>query len=159
MKAIDGESHQSADEGLGKDGMGAGDISSSAASGATVPWDVSMLSSQVRLVELLQLTGDLTAGLRKIGIVVSAWDRVAQLGHSPIEWLRNRLPLVSQYIDSCKGEIDTAVFGVSAYGGDPETERDVLARNLSPADRIKVVGIRSDQDVRDITLPVRWLLS
>jgi hypothetical protein len=121
-------------------------------------WDVEeMVSTQVKLVDLLQITNELSDGLTKIGVVVSAWDRVKSEELSPEAWVRLRMPLLSQYLRTRPFPI--RFFGVSAAGGDLKTEHDRLCNIAMPADRIEVVGIDPDQDRRDITVPVRWLVA
>jgi hypothetical protein len=137
-----------------------GDAAESEGVAHAIPWESEMLSTQVKLVDLLQIVMDLSSGLKKIAVVVSAWDRVQHLGEEkPQEWLAARLPMLSQYLTSISPEIPVRVFGVSAVGGDLERDREALRKIVSPVDRICVVGVEQQEDRRDITLPVKWLAS
>jgi hypothetical protein len=120
-------------------------------------WDTEMVSTQVKLVDLVQICIDLSPSLKKVGVIISAWDKVEDLAQTPQEWLDARLPMLAQYLASSAPEIETRIYGVSATGGDLKKDRENLRNIPSPVDRIRVVGIQSQEDHRDITLPVKWL--
>lgn len=123
------------------------------------PWDVSTVSTQVRLVDLLQTIRDLAPELKRIALIVSAWDRVEALANDPEQWIKARLPLLWQFLYSNRSDFQYRMFGVSALGGDLQADRAKLEETVSPIDRIKVIGGDDGFDRGDITLPVRWLVS
>ncbi len=120
-------------------------------------WNADETSTQVKLVDLLQTLLHLkdTHGEVRLSIVVSLWDTVADRGEAPAEVVRLRLPLLYQFV-AASHQFCSRYFGVSAQGGNYETDREKLVK-LKPADRITVVG--SNGDRRDLTLPIVWALS
>jgi hypothetical protein len=107
------------------------------------------------LVELLQFLLELAGKRLRVAVVVSAWDLVADVGHTPHEYVSGRMPLLRQFLDANDDEVDHAVFGVSAQGGAIPSEKSKLLE-LDSLKRIKVrYGNESDHD---ITKPLAWLL-
>ncbi len=86
---------------------------------AIKPWDIENAPTQVQLVELLQFISS-RAYFRppfRLAILVSAWDLVAALGETPMEWVSSQLPLLRQFLDCNDGIFEAAFYGVSAQGG------------------------------------------
>lgn len=83
--------------------------------------------TQVSLVELVQF---FLATCRRrplrISIVISAWDRANEA--TPTKWITKHAPLLGQFLSVNGDEIEGAIFGVSAQGGDfaDEAVRDKL---------------------------------
>jgi hypothetical protein len=126
----------------------------------SIPAEPRYAATQVQLVELLQLIRwqkRAADGLR-VGVIVSAWDLVdgVESRKSPELWLRERLPLLHQYLVAHSDATPFLVFGVSAQGGDLDKDVDRLRMSHQASDRILVVQGR--QRSRDITLPVRWAM-
>jgi hypothetical protein len=122
------------------------------------PWDPAIAPTQVILVDLLQslLRRMRTDAAFRLAIVVSAWDVVSGDRLPPDEWVRNRLPLLSQYLASNADFLQFKIFGISAQGGSLTKDRDRLLQIASPSNRVLVVcGTDSSAD---ISWPVRWLL-
>jgi hypothetical protein len=121
------------------------------------PWNPERTPTQVQLVELLQFISDrdyFTPPFRLV-VVVSAWDQLINLTQTPAEWLAHEFPLFHQFLRSNKNLFETAIYGVSAQGGD-YSQRDALV-DKTPSERILVVG----PDVgnpHDLTEPLRWLM-
>lgn len=118
------------------------------------PWTPELASTQVKLVDLLQLIrgrrgGDSTSPL---AVVVSAWDLVPP-ETKPSDWVRDELPLVSQYLDLNHDAYQCRVFGISAQGG--RLDEAARLRGITrPADRIIA---RDDDGPIDISGPITWL--
>lgn len=121
-------------------------------------WDPQQVPTDVALVDLLQIAGKLTTALcLRVSVIVSAWDLVEDQGKSPDEWVAAELPLLYQYLDSDKTQIESKIYGISAQGGEYTSHKQELAGFASPLDRIRV---RSDErEDHDITRPVRWLIA
>jgi hypothetical protein len=120
-----------------------------------VPWKVEMLPTQAKLVELLQFLIDLVDQRLRVAVVVSAWDLVADVGQTPLEYVSGRMPLLRQFLDANDDIIGHAVFGVSAQGGAIPDDKPKLLE-LDSLKRIRVChGSENDQD---ITKPLAWLL-
>lgn len=84
-------------------------------------------ANQSQVVELLQLIIELTKRDKrpKIKIIISAWDvidRNDEQYNVPRDFLTKRLPLLDQYLNCNKGEMDCEIWGISAQGGDFENE-------------------------------------
>lgn len=138
-------------------------------SGEIPPWDKKESPTQVQLVEVLQFirdSGVLTTRFR-LAVIVSAWDRVEEPQITPAEWLKKRLPLLSQFLRTNTATFECEFFGVSAQGGvyvnplreekpsEPPAKEPLST--ISPVERIKVVGGTVD-DPHDITAPLKWLM-
>jgi len=55
----------------------------------------------------------------KIGIVLSAWDRLPQtIQKSPSSYLHSEMLMVSQFIECNRDSFDMSIFGLSVTGGD-----------------------------------------
>lgn len=133
-----------ADEGAG----GTGD--------SFIVWHASHSPTSVKLVELLQFFAhdpDIY-NLKRVAVIISAWDVVRE-NIAPEEWLARRLPLFDQFLKANKGRLDYQVYGISAQGGDIETEADRLRRPINQAERITVIGNNCSE--HDITAPVKWV--
>jgi Double-GTPase 1 len=127
-------------------------------SGDVIDWDPEHSPTQVQLVELLQFV----AGREhfrspfRLAILVSAWDEVSTIGLSPDEWVRKHLPLLDQYLTTNAAMFQSAIYGVSAQGGDYATQQSALSE-IDPSKRVQLIGGHVKQH-HDITEPVRWLL-
>ena len=121
------------------------------------PWNAERTPTQVQLVDLLQFISgrDYFAPPFRWAIVISAWDKPSQLGMSPVEWLATEFPLFHQFLSSNQKTFDTAIYGLSAQGGD-YSQRDALM-DKTPSDRIEVVGIGISNS-HDLTEPLQWLM-
>lgn len=134
--------------------------------GKPIPWSARLAPTQVKLVDLLQSlqSAALDAGPRRVAIVLSAWDKAADAGRQPDDYLAAHLPLLHQYL---KHGLDKAwnvkVFGVSAQGGvydeegKPARHEAQRIREMDvPSERISVVSV--DGRSHDLTEPLQWLL-
>lgn len=142
-------------------------LSLSAPHGEEVPWHPRLAPTQVQVVALLQLLREppLDVGPRRVAIMLSAWDRVADEGLEPQAFLSTRLPLLGQYLRGNADGWDWRVYGLSAQGGAYDsTDRDALPmaeaealRSLDqPSARIRLVS--GDAESRDLTEPLAWLM-
>jgi hypothetical protein len=122
-------------------------------------WDPSIAPTEVEMVEILQfIPAMIDVTPLPIAIVVSAWDEAVTTDATPSAWLANRLPLLKQFLDTNAQHYATAIYGVSAQGGDvtqPSKKQAVLEKER-PSDRIIVIG--PDDWQTDITAPIRWLM-
>jgi Double-GTPase 1 len=121
-------------------------------------WSPELAPTQVELVELLQFVlyrrgSDSPVSL---AVMVSAWDLARTTSSSPAAWIRERLPLLSQYLRSNSGRLRTRYYGVSAQGGDLELQKAALQVVVEPSERIDILGERARP--HDITAPLRWLM-
>jgi len=121
-------------------------------------WSPERSSTQVLLVELLQLLLTLREAPHpaRFAIVISAWDLV-KTEISPSDWLDSRLPLLSQYLRSNGDIFASRVFGISAQGGDLATDRDQLMKASVPSSRCRALQGDGLEHV-SITAPLSFLL-
>ena len=65
-------------------------------------WSHQMVSAQVNLVELLQFlqTKPFQRVMRRVAVVVSAWDAVQNPGLEPAQWMERELPFLHQFLIS-----------------------------------------------------------
>ena len=121
---------------------------------AKTPWTPELASTQVKLVDLLQLVKwrRANASPSPLSIVISAWDLV-QSAIRPTEWLSNELPLLHQYLDLNADSYRHRIFWVSAQGGSL-ADAARLRGIPRPADRIIA---RDDDGEIDISGPITWM--
>ena len=93
----------------------------------------------------------------KVAVIISAWDLISDLTDSPSQWVRERLPLLDQYLKSNSDIFSHRFYGVSAQGGDLEKDRIRLLEKLNPTERIIVTG--EDCTPHDISAPVKWIMN
>lgn len=126
--------------------------------------------TQVVLVDWLQFlrkafTSRVSGTYRpRVGIVVSAWDLVAneQKDAGPEAWIASNLPLLSQFIQTNDDDFDFEYFGVSVTSGDLDADPEFKTSYLKgdPRKAGEVVHSLSGkvETSHDISLPVAWAL-
>jgi hypothetical protein len=124
-----------------------------------IKFNIRKVPTAVIIVDLFQILMKYSDKSLNIAIVISAWDKILNLrnGITPSRWLKQTLPLLHQFLKSNRNQINFKLFGISAQGGDYETDSDTLQQFSNPSDRIKV----QDEDIvdNDITVPIKWLLT
>ena len=127
-------------------------------------WTPRLAPTQVEVVDLLQLLRmpPLDVGPRRLGIMLSAWDKVRDEDLAPGDYLEARLPLLGQYLRRGADGWDYRVYGVSAQGGeydraegDSVREANELRKRDRPSTRIQLVG--PVRQTHDLTEPLAWL--
>lgn len=148
------------------------------AEGPAKDWHPSLAPTQVQLVDLLQLISRAPVGPagRKVAVMISAWDKVEGERLAPEAFLKAQMPLLAQYIESGRDGWTSRTYGVSAQGGeydsnDDNTKRAEGGQNKKqktgrdaeslrdidiPANRIRLVF--SEQETNDLTEPLQWLM-
>lgn len=112
---------------------------------------------QSKLVDLLQISRRFRGtNPQKLAVVISAWDLCTAEGFSPEQWLRERLPLLHQYLHANDDICPFEIYGISAQGAELKTP-GTLVDALRSSDRIKV--IHNGEESKDLTLPIRYVLS
>lgn len=113
--------------------------------------------TQVILVELLQFVLQMrNENPVNLGIVLSAWDLIGD-GSMPEDFVKNKLPLLWQYVFSNSKYFKTLFYGVSAQGGSLDNSEELL-KNENPCDRVIVVDNKGNIS-KDITLPLSMVVS
>lgn len=128
------------------------------------PWDATqeILPSDVLYTDLIQqIFYHSPRREYRLAIIMSAWDKIKQsindedraLYDHPEGYLRKHFQLLTQFLDSHKGNFKLKVFGISAYGADPNsnTEKELMME-LEPEERVKVIV--SGQSNQNITHPL-----
>lgn len=127
-------------------------------------WEPNKAPLQVQLVDLLQCLQrpPFEAKPMKVALVVSAWDLVPDGSADAEKWLKDRYPLLAQYLVNSEGVLDLRIYGVSAQGGrlskkkdGPGPDREKLLAIVPASKRIRIVG--PDVTEHDITRPLLWL--
>lgn len=133
-----------------------GDVEEDAAELAE--WDAQKSPTQVQLLDLLQCVLRLNANRPlRLGVVVSAWDRIDAV-ISPSDWIKRELPLLWQFLQCNDDCLESAFFGVSAQGGQLPRDADRLRELDRPIERIQIVCAGGETG-NDITTPLRWLMT
>ncbi len=128
------------------------------AASTSQPWNPTLSSAQVKLVDLLQFIAKarMTHAL-PVAVIISAWDVVlgTPFDGVPRNYLERHWSLLAQFLTARSKTFPLAVFGVSAQGG--ETGDPNLLAIHEPAERVFIC----DENGRsgDLTLPIRWALS
>lgn len=121
---------------------------------------------QVVAVDWIQILMRATPGkVRRIGILLTAWDAVAEdvraLG--PRSFLEDEYGLLSDFLRNNKTRVDVEIFGTSLFGCDLNTEYGANKVKLSdnPANLGWSVLQRSDGELRTLGIlaPVIWAIS
>lgn len=123
-------------------------------------WD-----DRARYVELLQMlifaAGRSTfrrTPKHRLAVVLSCWDELEQPG-TPEETLATRLPLVDAFIRSTWSDGAWSVWGLSSLGRTlSQVEQDAEFARLGPEHFGYVVPPNGQEQVKDLTAPVAWLL-
>ena len=144
-------------------------------------WHPSLAPTQVQLVDLLQLISHSPVGGagRKVAVMISAWDKAEGERLTPDIFLKRKLPLLAQYLESGRDGWTSRVYGVSAQGGDYDPNEDNAERVEGEApvrkkrpvksgdvDRLREVDIPAnrvrlvigDKEFKDLTEPLQWLM-
>jgi hypothetical protein len=136
--------------------------------GRPAKWHPKFAPTQVQLVELLQLlrSPQLGVSANKLGIMLSAWDKVEIEGRDPVSYLAESMPLLDQYLRNGIGRWDYRIYGVSAQGG--EYAQD--GKYISPQRQAKIDAVRAVPEAssriklytpaltHDLTEPLAWLM-
>lgn len=131
---------------------------SSSAIPASANWTPAQSSTQVQLVDVLQLLMRMraTKTRMRVAIVISAWD-IVRAKIPPAVWLERRLPLLSQFMRANPDRMASEIFGISAQGGDLTADRASLLSASVPSSRSYAVR-GSSLDKILITAPLQFLL-
>ena len=121
-------------------------------------WEPAKAPTHVQLVELLQFIQwqHHLENIKRVAVVVSAWDLVQARYKSPKEWLSKRLPLLDQYLRANTERFPSRVYGLSAQGGALESDVTRLQQYERQSDRITIVG--DGCAPHDITAHVKWVM-
>src|SRR5216684_968364 len=125
--------------------MGAAGRSNGETDDSSIAWDPTKAPTQVQLVELFQFA-----------LVVSAGDQLKGVKATPVEWLVDEMPFLSQFLESNRRLFDFNVYGLSAQGGDYEGDVGKLT-GMKPSERILVAG-DSVTNPHDLTELLTWLM-
>jgi len=112
--------------------------------------------TSAKLIELLEnvLMARADAWPLRVGVVISAWDRVDNM--TPRDWLAERLPGVHGLLESNPDLVRFSVFGVSAQGGRlPEQHDELIRQDVSK----RVFAARDDGTICPIFEPLVWVVS
>jgi hypothetical protein len=132
-----------------------------------IPWHPRLAPTQAQLVDLLQLFRAPPIGARpqRLAIMLSAWDKAVAEGLSPEAFVRDRLPLLHQYLSQGTDGWDYRVYGVSAQGGDyedavPNADRLKEAEALRSINKAseRILLATSSESSHDLTEPIAWLV-
>lgn len=137
-----------------------GALVSGTPSSAPRVWDMKNACAQVQLVDVLQFIvehGDISKPLR-IAVLISAWDTVGQAGDirpkDPAKFLQREWALLAQYLRANPHSLIEKIYGVSAYGGQP----DKLGALVEQPAHERSLLTEGAETTRDLTRPLRWLL-
>jgi hypothetical protein len=138
--------------------MGAAGHSNSETDDSSIAWDPTKAPTQVQLVELLQFVAEreyFNPPFR-LALVISAWDQLKGVKATPLKWLVDEMPFLSQFLESNRRLFDFNVYGLSAQGGDYEDDVGKLT-GMKPSERILVAG-DSVTNPHDLTELLTWLI-
>ncbi len=138
--------------------MGAAGRSNGETDDSSIAWDPTKAPTQVQLVELLQFVAEREYFKPpfRLALVVSAWDQLKGVKATPVEWLVDEMPFLSQFLESNRRLFDFNVYGLSAQGGDYEGDVGKLT-GMKPSERILVAG-DSVTNPHDLTELLTWLM-
>jgi hypothetical protein len=123
-------------------------------------WTPKLIPTQVRAVQLLSdfLRPPFEQRLRRLAVIISAWDLTDGMNLEPQAWLSKNMPLFSQFLQTNSASFAHQVYGVSAQGIKLEDKTAVHeAAQLVSSRRIRVIG--PNENGHDLTAPLVWLMS
>jgi hypothetical protein len=140
-------------------------------------WDPINSPDAIMLVDVLQAVMSarkpaVGAPAMRLAVVVSAWDLVDEAVRyglveddvapqvDPLEWIRDRLPLLGQFLRTNSDRIAARAYGLSAQGGDLQADAEQLHMAVVPEERVYVVCRSSAGKLsshHDITEVVHWV--
>lgn len=125
---------------------------------APTPYDPAQAPTQAKLCDLIESTETARGAAIPTAVVISAWDLAVAAGLTPDQWLEYQLPLLWQMLVADADERPYAVFGLSAQGGDlnSDEQRAELGRLTDAGQRIIVQ--QGDDRSSDIVAPLAWLI-
>ena len=126
-----------------------------------VDWHPSFAPTQVKLVEILQflMREPHLYPIKRIAVIVSAWDIIKYEYDTPSAWISKRLPLLDQFLKTRRDAVNYKCFGISAQGGRLGEDNSVLLSKVCQSERIEVVTDEEGEfDIHDITAPIKWLM-
>lgn len=144
-----------------------GEASEANINDAVLPWKPEYAPTQVKVVDLLQnfCSDEISAKTRKLAVMLSAWDTVDEQSWTPLRYIEEELPLLSQYLRSGADNWDWRVYGLSAQGGvylnesieqsKEEIQEAKQIRDIRATERIKLWF--NKRLSRDLTEPIAWL--
>lgn len=117
------------------------------------------MPEEVKIVEFLQVANrrPLSPRVRKIAVMISAWDVVAKMGRTPDQWFLENRPMLAQFLITNAVLWDSRVYGISAQGGKLPQMKASLEKIVCPSERIMVVGHGAQP--HDPSAPLSWLMS
>ncbi|HVC07993.1 MAG TPA: hypothetical protein VND98_10470 [Solirubrobacterales bacterium] len=121
-------------------------------------WSAEDAPTQTKLADLLESLDAMVTGALPMALIASAWDMGGDEEEiRPDQWLKLRLPLLWQMLESRKEARPYRVYGVSAQGGDVENEKErARLAEIEPA--YLRVDVRSgEESSSDISAPISWL--
>lgn len=138
--------------------MGAAGRSNGESDDSSIAWDPTKAPTQVQLVELLQFVAEREYFKPpfRLALVISAWDQLKGVKATPVKWLVDEMPFLSQFLESNRRLFDFNVYGLSAQGGDYEDDVGKLT-GMKPSERILVAG-DSVTNPHDLTELLTWLM-
>lgn len=133
-----------------------------------VSWHPRLAPTQVQIVDLLQVLrmAPLDSGPRRLAIMLSAWDKACDEGLEPDNFLKQKLPLLWQYLQQGADGWTYQIYGLSAQGGDydpneeganPAPQAEALRALDCASSRIQLVGPL--EKTHDLTEPLKWLMA
>ncbi len=126
--------------------------------------------TQVTIIELMRfldenLRRDNIDHLPKVGLLITAWDVLDadEKKAGPMAYIEQEFPLLAERLKD-KLSIDVKVFGLSIVGGDLENDEDFTNKFLENGDIHKCGYVICDTqegpiEVKDVTEPIRWILT
>jgi len=122
-----------------------------------VEFEARYACTSARIVDALENVLALRADSRplRVGIVVSAWDSVDP-SLTPAQWVQERLPALTSFIEVNSDRMIADVFGISAQGGRLPQQKDELLAKGDVIDRV-FARDRSGDPVA-LAQPLRWTM-
>jgi len=134
--------------------------STSSGEGLEIKWSPKLSPTAVQLTEVLQflVREPEMYPVKRVAVIVSAWDLLQSDFQKPSEWLAKDLPLLSQFLKANSDSLPYKVFGISAQGGPLEQAGDLRSR-INQSDRVLVASDEvGEYGIHDITAPIKWLM-
>lgn len=138
--------------------MGVAGPSNGGTDDSSIAWDSTKAPTQVQLVELLQFVAEREYFKPpfRLALVISAWDQLKGVKATPVKWLIDEMPFLSQFLESNQRLFNFNVYGLSAQGGDYKDDLGKLS-GMKPSERILIEG-DGVKNPHDLTELLTWLM-
>jgi hypothetical protein len=140
--------------------LAAGARQAEASADSAPAWAPKHIAGEVRMVQIVSdlLRRPFKMRLRRVAVIISAWDIALVTRMSPRQWLAGNMPLLDQFLRTNSDHFKSHIYGVSAQGIDLD-DHDAVARVSKKSASERILIVDGTEPGHDITAPLVWLMA